>query len=334
MKLSASVVCGLCVFSSALLGCSRPSEDAPLIIGGRVDREPDSRSRGADPAVLAIHAGGWLCTGTLIAPRFALTARHCVEDNGRTFEGGFVTFGLRSDEGARTRVKVHLPPRQLGYAGDIAVLELAEPSTVTPIPVFLGSGLDRVGEIRVVGYGVTGESKHDSGTKRTASVRAHTTPSYVESSGTDGTCYGDSGGPALATIDGREQIVGVTSHGHGNGGRCEGGTRRYVRTDIHHAFLRPFLVGAPSPSPSPFPSPMGDGVASNSGSAGTASAGTAGSPGASGDGVAVASSSENGVTIVTTASGSGSLVRITTTTPKGTTVTVNGVELAPRATND
>jgi hypothetical protein len=39
-----------------------------LAIGGRVDIQD---SQGADPAVLAVHIGGMLCTGMLIAPRFA-----------------------------------------------------------------------------------------------------------------------------------------------------------------------------------------------------------------------------------------------------------------------
>ena len=70
-------------------------------------------------------------------------------------------------------------------------------------------------QVTLVGFGVTSENGSDSGTKRVA----HTTISQVAptasywNGASGGTCYGDSGGPAFATIDGNEVQVGVTSNG-------------------------------------------------------------------------------------------------------------------------
>ena len=254
------------LLSLGITGCAgADTKAAPMILSGRLD-VPEGETgaitphvmggarEGAegDPAVVSVLTGGGLCTGTLIAPRFVLTAQHCVEGHDRLA----VTFGSRSRQGRRITARPHVPPRTVGHTSDIAVLELSEPSAVRPVPVNLRSqGLAGLSEIRVVGYGVTGTFNSDSGIKRTGNVRATVTRSYVESAGGgDGTCFGDSGGPALALIDGREQLVAVTSHGTSR--RCEDGRGRYVRTDAHRDFLSQFVVGggagtAPAPSEAP-----------------------------------------------------------------------------------
>ena len=70
--------------------------------------------------------------------------------------------------------------------------------------------------VRVVGYGVSDATTQlGAGQRRTALVGLDGFDALLLSLGdaTHGTCNGDSGGPALMTLFGREVIIGVTSFG-------------------------------------------------------------------------------------------------------------------------
>ena len=64
-------------------------------------------------------------------------------------------------------------------------------------------------QVTLIGYGTTAETLTDAGTKRLAVNNVSEVEalrfSYVGSGGGVGnTCYGDSGGPAFATVGGKE----------------------------------------------------------------------------------------------------------------------------------
>lgn len=228
-----------------------PFAAQPAVLKGKTDR--------ADPAVVMIRHGDAFCTASVIAPRYLLTAAHCVNDVDPRVEPITV-------EGHRIAA-VHLPDRSHRWANDIAVLELSTPVSVAPLPLNLDPEAVRgLAEVRLVGYGRTRTNRHDGQTKRTSTARVTVNSNFIEFvPGTGGFCYGDSGGPALVEIDGRETIVGVTSHIDHD--RCEDGGG-WVRTDRFREFLAPF-VGAepkapepkvepkvqPKPTPTPDPAP-------------------------------------------------------------------------------
>lgn len=205
----------------------------------------------SDPAVVKVQrhhgrSGLGVCTGTLIAPRYVLTARHCT-GNGRLEV--LVGDGARPARIAVTRTHHDRPTGSSRNSGDIAVLELASAATVAPLLVNLDAAkVMGLQEARVIGFGLTGARIEDE-RKRTVEFASRTTSEYVESQRRGVVCYGDSGGPTLGIIDGHEQVIAVTSHMTST--RCANGRVRSVRTDRHRAFLTAFVDSSAAPSPAP-----------------------------------------------------------------------------------
>lgn len=219
-------------------------EAVPIILHGR--------TTASDPAVVKVqrhHGRGGLgvCTGTVIAPRYVLTARHCA-GSGRL---EVLVGDNHPTPIAVTRAHFDRPTGRHKSSGDIAVLELAHATSVAPIRVNLDARTAMaVHEARAVGFGLTGSRTEDE-KKRTIEFASRTTSEFIESEHGGVVCYGDSGGPTLAMVDGREQLVAVTSHMTST--RCTKGRVRSVRTDRHAAFLQSFIDASVPPPAEPTP---------------------------------------------------------------------------------
>jgi len=162
----------------------------------------------------------WHCTGTLIAPNIVLTAAHCLydEDNHRV-PAARLLWG--EDDAIYDVVSANTQrysPGSRDAWNDIAILTLSEPSRTTPIPI--ATTVPRVDQrVTVVGFGVTRATGPHRGTgggvRRSATITLDEVGAREVAYASDehGACYGDSGGPLLARIGGKEQVVGVTSRG-------------------------------------------------------------------------------------------------------------------------
>lgn len=232
----------------ALAGCAAETDDDigttdDAIVGGKLERGSTYA------AVVALaDPNGIFCSGVVIAPKVVASAEHCVKDlSPSAFEVRRGFDALRPDQRIDVksieRVTAEGTGGVAGFGADVAFLVLTKAVTnVMPLPMLersLDAG-DLDVSVRLVGYGQTSKKLADVYTRRYrksapgvitlvnglphANARVPGTvspttgkslmPGYeaqVEDAQAGFSCVGDSGGPYLATVDGKLVVMALQS---------------------------------------------------------------------------------------------------------------------------
>lgn len=240
--------------------------------------------------VMAEGSNSFTCTGTVISPRLILTAAHCIEDLDR---GGIfpanrftVVTGLTNPYRSKPTerldvVATHVFP---GYNpgtshGDAGLLVLATPTAAPPIALAGAVDAPLYGEgvpVAITGWGLT-KFKPPLSTQALqatsglvqapslckAKMRRYE-PAYSPASQmctssppglSTGACFGDSGGPAIATrADGSAVEVGVVSTG---GPGCSTRVPNiFTRVDLVSTWAGQWLAATEAGAPPPVANPV------------------------------------------------------------------------------
>lgn len=238
-----------------LAGCAAP--DGPRLgAGERAIIGGAAIDSSVHPSVVALLVGNAICTGTLVDRSWILTAAHCAE--GLTADEITIVFGAEDvadgavdDAYGVTPGAIHIHPGygQLPTGHDLALLQLDAPITDrAPTPIGRGAAPAAMPVVQI-GYGLDGEREEGGtagvlhqvdGTIVSCAIAGDDDISDELSICFDGrvgrsACFGDSGGPAIATTAGRTEVVGVVSAGTSE--RCTDGISIYGRVEAELSFL-------------------------------------------------------------------------------------------------
>ncbi|MCU1278649.1 MAG: Vitamin K-dependent protein [bacterium] len=225
---------GLCLLVPLAACTPSPPPTAQLgqaIINGTLDE--------GDPNIVMLFSqvpgssSGFLCTCEVVSPHVVLTAAHCVAPTEVGAGAQFIVFTGTAfgsmpppDQVLKVTETHYFPtfaynPMTGGDQDDIAVVILEQPTTIAPLPFnhFPLPPSATGAAARIVGYGLT-RGNDPQGTTAGTKHEAPTTVFHVEDTTITlydkmhSNCEGDSGGPALLMLDGKERIAALTQVGY------------------------------------------------------------------------------------------------------------------------
>ncbi len=188
------------------------TNDTPAIVNGA----PVTLENPIAAVAVKIETNTGACSGTMIAPRFALTAAHCVA---RASSAKVTTVGGKfSTSQAKFYVNPEFKSDVIDNRNDVALIEFDNDFKLTEFAILADEKTNpRDGESAfIAGYGVDSAdgTYADFGVLRSLAVTV-TNLKYsnaeveISEGSASGACHGDSGGPAYSLVDGHVVLWGT-----------------------------------------------------------------------------------------------------------------------------
>lgn len=230
-RLSATLSASLAfaALGGALLAGCAPTEAPEPTVGERADA---IRNGTREPQVIRLTEGeklaiGWLhpagqpgnnfCTGTLVHPRVVATAEHCISGQ----QGNRLGFGIGLDPSAP--VASFRVQSAIAHPRVDAALLVLEQDAVAAVPELEPIAFNRAAlpnalvgtEVEAGGYGETYDRNRSGRYFAVVQlIQIANDEIVVDGRGRQGICFGDSGGPVIANLDGGPpKVLGVESWG-------------------------------------------------------------------------------------------------------------------------
>ena len=167
----------------------------------------------------------FLCSGTMLTQTDVLTAGHCFINNVRS---AYIDANGRRIPASAVKMHPNFTPQGSAIFNDVAILRLSAAANLPTLPLVVSRTVQGSDSISIFGYGQSVEQTqyelsdpdtlgHLRGGRMTvANATANHITANFNGDGSN-TCFGDSGGPALYTLDGPQGrltgVVGITSTG-------------------------------------------------------------------------------------------------------------------------
>lgn len=200
-------------------GCSALGLQARIINGTQCS---ESRSPVVQLLIRDNSGSTSLCSGTVITPQHILSAAHCfISGFGGASSVSSVTVAADGEQFDVARITVH-PGATLtesSFINDVAIISLRANTRLPAVPILAGEPIESGALITIFGFGLDengGLQTLRSGEMRISDVTQNHLIAPYEGQGSN-TCNGDSGGPALHSVErngaSRSALIGVTSTG-------------------------------------------------------------------------------------------------------------------------